>query len=105
MKKSLIGRWSLKYLSILDSIVKLVPVVELLISETYELVFVICNCSNQLKTLKINYCLSCSEQTANETQWKELTQYFGINDRFDPPVKKKKIDKVRSFSITSYISQ
>ncbi|XP_026350018.3 protein FAM204A [Ursus arctos] len=36
---------------------------------------------------------SHSEQTANETQWKELTQYFGINDRFDPPVKKKKVDK------------
>ncbi|KAF3827959.1 hypothetical protein GH733_001194 [Mirounga leonina] len=31
--------------------------------------------------------------TSSETQWKELTQYFGINDRFDPPVKKKKIDK------------
>ncbi|XP_072661248.1 protein FAM204A isoform X1 [Canis lupus baileyi] len=36
---------------------------------------------------------SHSEQTPSETQWKELTQYFGINDRFDPPVKKKKIDK------------
>ncbi|XP_049741589.1 protein FAM204A-like [Elephas maximus indicus] len=36
---------------------------------------------------------SCSEQSSNETQWKELTQYFGVNDRFDPPVKKKKIDK------------
>ncbi|XP_032168797.1 protein FAM204A isoform X2 [Mustela erminea] len=34
-----------------------------------------------------------SEQTSSETQWKELTQYFGINDRFDPPVKKKKVDK------------
>ncbi|XP_023585765.1 protein FAM204A isoform X2 [Trichechus manatus latirostris] len=36
---------------------------------------------------------SCSEQSSNETQWKELTEYFGVNDRFDPPVKKKKIDK------------
>ncbi|XP_062958665.1 protein FAM204A [Cynocephalus volans] len=34
-----------------------------------------------------------SEQSSNETQWKELTQYFGVNDRFEPPVKKKKIDK------------
>ncbi|XP_007935039.1 protein FAM204A [Orycteropus afer afer] len=36
---------------------------------------------------------SPSEQSSNETQWKELTQYFGVNDRFDPPVKKKKVDK------------
>ncbi|KAM9237323.1 LOW QUALITY PROTEIN: protein FAM204A-like [Dugong dugon] len=36
---------------------------------------------------------SCSEQSSNETQWKKLTQYFGVNDRFDPPVKKKKIDR------------
>ncbi|NXC42914.1 F204A protein, partial [Penelope pileata] len=27
-----------------------------------------------------------SEQLANEDQWKELTQYFGINDRFESPV-------------------
>nr|XP_014704737.2 protein FAM204A isoform X2 [Equus asinus] len=37
---------------------------------------------------------SRSEQSSRETQWKELTQYFGVNDRFDPPVKKKKIDKL-----------
>nr|KAF6477974.1 hypothetical protein HJG59_010866 [Molossus molossus] len=24
---------------------------------------------------------------------KELTQYFGVNDRFEPPVKKKKVEK------------
>ncbi|KAI5945996.1 Protein FAM204A [Manis javanica] len=36
---------------------------------------------------------SHSEQTSSETQWKELTQYFGVNDRFEPPVKKKKVDK------------
>lgn len=36
---------------------------------------------------------SHSEQTSSQTQWKELTQYFGVNDRFEPPVKKKKIDK------------
>ncbi|XP_007518526.1 protein FAM204A [Erinaceus europaeus] len=33
------------------------------------------------------------EQPSNEAQWKELTQYFGVNDRFDPPVKKKKVEK------------
>ncbi|XP_059677068.1 protein FAM204A isoform X2 [Gavia stellata] len=27
-----------------------------------------------------------SQQLANEDRWKELTQYFGINDRFESPV-------------------
>ncbi|XP_012877432.1 PREDICTED: protein FAM204A [Dipodomys ordii] len=36
---------------------------------------------------------SHSEQSLNEAQWKELTQYFGANDRFEPPVKKKKVEK------------
>ncbi|XP_037663561.1 protein FAM204A-like [Choloepus didactylus] len=36
---------------------------------------------------------SHSEHLPNEIQWKELTQYFGVNERFDPPVKKKKIEK------------
>ncbi|KFP41598.1 Protein FAM204A, partial [Chlamydotis macqueenii] len=27
-----------------------------------------------------------SQQLANEEKWKELTQYFGINDRFESPV-------------------
>lgn len=46
----------------------------------------------------MSYCLSSySEQSSSETQLKELTQYFGVNDRFDPPVKRKKIEKVRSF--------
>nr|XP_028682743.1 protein FAM204A isoform X2 [Macaca mulatta] len=36
---------------------------------------------------------SHSETSSNETQWKELTQYFGVNDRFDPPVKRKKVEK------------
>ncbi|XP_050004818.1 protein FAM204A isoform X3 [Alexandromys fortis] len=36
---------------------------------------------------------SHSEQSSNETQWKELTQYFGANDRFEPPVKQKKVEK------------
>ncbi|NWH72740.1 F204A protein, partial [Piaya cayana] len=26
------------------------------------------------------------EQLINEDKWKELTQYFGVNDRFEPPV-------------------
>ncbi|XP_048191881.1 protein FAM204A-like [Perognathus longimembris pacificus] len=34
-----------------------------------------------------------SEQSSNEAQWKELTQYFGANDRFEPPVKKEKVEK------------
>lgn len=36
---------------------------------------------------------SHSEQSSSETQWKELTQYFGANDRFEPPVKQKKVEK------------
>uniref|UniRef100_K9IHM8 Protein FAM204A n=1 Tax=Desmodus rotundus TaxID=9430 RepID=K9IHM8_DESRO len=36
---------------------------------------------------------SHSEQSSSEAQWKELTQYFGVNDRFEPPVKKKKVEK------------
>uniref|UniRef100_G3WDR6 Family with sequence similarity 204 member A n=1 Tax=Sarcophilus harrisii TaxID=9305 RepID=G3WDR6_SARHA len=27
-----------------------------------------------------------SQQSSNEAQWKELTQYFGINDKFEPPI-------------------
>ncbi|XP_010968162.1 protein FAM204A [Camelus ferus] len=42
---------------------------------------------------KLNEEESRSEQSSSETQLKELTQYFGVNDRFDPPVKKKKIEK------------
>ncbi|NXV74924.1 F204A protein, partial [Atlantisia rogersi] len=30
-----------------------------------------------------------SQQLANEDRWKELTQYFGINDRFESPVGSK----------------
>uniref|UniRef100_A0A2K6L8F5 FAM204A n=1 Tax=Rhinopithecus bieti TaxID=61621 RepID=A0A2K6L8F5_RHIBE len=36
---------------------------------------------------------SHSEPSSNETQWKELTQYFGVNDRSDLPVKRKKVEK------------
>ncbi|NWX38764.1 F204A protein, partial [Steatornis caripensis] len=34
-----------------------------------------------------DFCLFVfsSQQLANEDKWKELTQYFGINDRFEPP--------------------
>ncbi|XP_036030229.1 protein FAM204A isoform X2 [Onychomys torridus] len=43
----------------------------------------------KLKNEKESY----SEQSSSETQWKELTQYFGANDRFEPPVKQKKVEK------------
>ncbi|XP_011794843.1 PREDICTED: protein FAM204A-like [Colobus angolensis palliatus] len=36
---------------------------------------------------------SHSEPSSNETHWKELTQYSGVNDRFDLPVKRKKVEK------------
>ncbi|NXL48626.1 F204A protein, partial [Podilymbus podiceps] len=36
----------------------------------------------------MTFCLFVfgSQQLANEDKWKELTQYFGINDRFESPV-------------------
>lgn len=59
-----------------------------------------------MNTFCIKFCLSaCSEQTSSQTEWKELTQYFGVNDRFEPPVKKKKIDKVSFLFIAYYITQ
>ncbi|XP_065602207.1 protein FAM204A [Cyrtonyx montezumae] len=33
-----------------------------------------------------NKVTKSSQQLANEDHWKELTQYFGINDRFESPV-------------------
>ncbi|NXB31469.1 F204A protein, partial [Eulacestoma nigropectus] len=40
------------------------------------------------KVVILMTCLfvSSSEQLENEDKWKELTQYFGINDRFESPV-------------------
>ncbi|XP_068254829.1 protein FAM204A isoform X2 [Nyctibius grandis] len=35
---------------------------------------------------KKNDDVTKSQQLANEEKWKELTQYFGINDRFESPV-------------------
>lgn len=35
-----------------------------------------------------------SHQLANEDGWKELTQYFGINDRFESPVDSRAPRKV-----------
>ncbi|KFW80384.1 Protein FAM204A, partial [Manacus vitellinus] len=32
------------------------------------------------------YFLKIDQQLENEEKWKELTQYFGINDRFESPV-------------------
>ncbi|XP_028936910.1 protein FAM204A isoform X2 [Ornithorhynchus anatinus] len=34
-----------------------------------------------------------SQQSSNEDQWKELTQYFGINDRFEPLIHNKHLQK------------
>lgn len=41
-------------------------------------------------------CLSVcsSQQLANEEKWKELTQYFGINDRFESPAHSRPPQKV-----------
>ncbi|KAL6077781.1 hypothetical protein STEG23_025606, partial [Scotinomys teguina] len=48
----------------------------------------------KLKNEKESHRLNLSsEQSSSETQWKELTQYFGANDRFEPPVKQKKVEK------------
>ncbi|GAB0191989.1 protein FAM204A [Grus japonensis] len=38
------------------------------------------------KQKKNNEVTKSSQQLANEDKWKELTQYFGINDRFESPV-------------------
>lgn len=35
-----------------------------------------------------------SQQLENEDKWKELTQYFGINDRFESPVDSRAPQKV-----------
>ncbi|XP_020843851.2 protein FAM204A isoform X1 [Phascolarctos cinereus] len=36
---------------------------------------------------------SDSQQSSNEAQWKELTQYFGINDKFDPLISNRALLK------------
>ncbi|NXA40118.1 F204A protein, partial [Eudromia elegans] len=38
------------------------------------------------KGVSFNYRTSYLKILANEERWKELTQYFGINDRFETPV-------------------
>ncbi|NXP54830.1 F204A protein, partial [Heliornis fulica] len=38
------------------------------------------------KQKKMDEVTKSSEQLANEDRWKELKQYFGINDRFESPV-------------------
>ncbi|NWT91746.1 F204A protein, partial [Urocynchramus pylzowi] len=38
------------------------------------------------KQRKTDEVAKSSEQLENEDKWKELTQYFGINDRFESPV-------------------
>ncbi|XP_052654704.1 protein FAM204A [Harpia harpyja] len=41
---------------------------------------------NRKEKQKKNDEVTKSQQLANEDKWKELTQYFGINDRFESPV-------------------
>uniref|UniRef100_A0A8C9FQT5 Protein FAM204A n=1 Tax=Pavo cristatus TaxID=9049 RepID=A0A8C9FQT5_PAVCR len=41
-----------------------------------------------------NEVTKSSQQLANEDHWKELTQYFGINDRFESPVDSRAPQKV-----------
>ncbi|XP_074089655.1 protein FAM204A [Macrotis lagotis] len=36
---------------------------------------------------------SDSQQSSNEAQWKELTQYFGINDKFEPLISNRALLK------------
>uniref|UniRef100_F7A966 Family with sequence similarity 204 member A n=1 Tax=Monodelphis domestica TaxID=13616 RepID=F7A966_MONDO len=37
---------------------------------------------------------SGSQQSLNEAQWKELTQYFGINDKFEPLISNRELLKL-----------
>uniref|UniRef100_A0A8C9FRV0 Uncharacterized protein n=1 Tax=Pavo cristatus TaxID=9049 RepID=A0A8C9FRV0_PAVCR len=50
------------------------------------------SCFFKFKQLKFRYF--SSQQLANEDHWKELTQYFGINDRFESPVDSRAPQKV-----------
>ncbi|XP_038614343.1 protein FAM204A [Tachyglossus aculeatus] len=43
--------------------------------------------------LKNNEEVAGSQQSSSEDQWKELTQYFGINDRFEPLIHNKHLQK------------
>lgn len=42
-----------------------------------------------------------SQQLANEDKWKELTQYFGINDRFESPANSRAPQKVTNTKAAS----
>ncbi|XP_019358446.1 PREDICTED: protein FAM204A [Gavialis gangeticus] len=46
-------------------------------------------CSRKEKLKKKDKGVTESQRLTNEDQWKELTQYFGSNDRFEPLVSKK----------------
>ncbi|NXS39952.1 F204A protein, partial [Balaeniceps rex] len=46
----------------------------------------ITSCGRKLVILMTFFVVFSSQQLANEDKWKELTQYFGINDRFESPV-------------------
>ncbi|NXH45245.1 F204A protein, partial [Dicaeum eximium] len=45
-------------------------------------------CRKRKRRRKVMICffVFSSQQLENEDKWKELTQYFGINDRFESPV-------------------
>ncbi|NWV61768.1 F204A protein, partial [Malurus elegans] len=48
-------------------------------------------CRKRKRRRKVDILMTCSfvfssQQLENEDKWKELTQYFGINDRFESPV-------------------
>lgn len=55
----------------------------------------IASCGKQIGYINEFYFLVfSSQQLANEDHWKELTQYFGINDRFESPVDSRAPQKV-----------
>lgn len=55
----------------------------------------ITSCGKQIGYINEFYFLVfSSHQLANEDGWKELTQYFGINDRFESPVDSRAPRKV-----------
>ncbi|NWV14158.1 F204A protein, partial [Ptilonorhynchus violaceus] len=43
----------------------------------------------KVKQKKTDEVTKSNQQLENEDKWKELTQYFGINDRFESPVNSK----------------
>nr|XP_020843853.1 protein FAM204A isoform X2 [Phascolarctos cinereus] len=48
---------------------------------------------------------SDSQQSSNEAQWKELTQYFGINDKFDPLISNRALLKMEIWNMGAAADQ